>query len=59
MPAFRKETHYFSNYFHRGLGWYRAHFPLAAQVRGDGEERQRLTGEASPYYVFHPHAAAF
>jgi hypothetical protein len=43
-----KEVHYFDTSYLRGRGWYRAHFPLAATARG------RITGEASPYYLFHP-----
>lgn len=43
-----KEIHYFDLNFGRGLAWYQRHFPL----RRSG----RITGEASPYYVFHPHA---
>ena len=50
-PAVRKAVlhkgvHYFDMNYERGIGWYRAHFPLA--VTG------RLTFESSPYYMFHP-----
>src|SRR5215207_413890 len=41
-----KGTHYFDVSFGRGWRWYRSSFPLA--VRGG------ITGEASPYYMFHP-----
>jgi hypothetical protein len=44
-----KGVHYFDMNYDRGIGWYRAHFPLA--VTG------RLTFESSPYYMFHPLAA--
>lgn len=52
-----KEIHFFDLNYHRGLHWYRRHFPsqLArahARLRHGGE---LVTGEASPYYVFHPH----
>jgi hypothetical protein len=43
-----KEIHFFDNNWLRGLPWYRRHFPLRAALRG------RTTGEASPYYLFHP-----
>jgi hypothetical protein len=43
-----KEIHYFDLQSPRSLRWYRSHFPPAATARG------RLTGEASPYYLFHP-----
>jgi hypothetical protein len=52
---YRKEVHYFDNGFHRGERWYRAFFPLAP---GTGNGRQVLTGEATPYYLFHPHVPA-
>ena len=62
--ARRKEVHYFDNNTARGMRWYRAHFPtrwemlradVAAWRRG---QRRTITGEASPYYLFHPHAAS-
>ena len=46
VPATRKEVHYFDLHYDRGLGWYRAHFPM-----GHGAH---LTGEATPYLLFHP-----
>ena len=46
-PAFVKEVHFFDNRFEKGPGWYRAHFPLGGS---------KVTGESSPYYLFHPHA---
>jgi hypothetical protein len=54
--AFTQEVHYFDLNFHRGLSWYRAHFPTtvyARRIRGAlGTNLQ--TGEASAYYLFHP-----
>ena len=50
-PAFVKEVHYFDLNFRKGNKWYRSHFPL--QMRNT---RTHITGEASPYYLFHPHA---
>jgi len=55
-PAFRKEVHYFDLNFTQGLSWYRAHFPTrwrAAWVFSRSG-RRLLTGEASPYYLYHP-----
>jgi hypothetical protein len=54
--AFRKEVSFFDANWTRGERWYRAHFPSAltrqlAERRSGG---QFLTGEATPYYVFHP-----
>jgi len=51
-PAFLKEVHYFDLNFRKGNKWYRSHFPV--QIRNS---RTYITGEASPYYLFHPHAA--
>lgn len=47
-----KGTHYFDVNYHRGWGWYRSKFPMRV---GHG---QSITGEASPYYMFHPLAPA-
>lgn len=43
-----KEIHFFDLHWDRSVGWYRAHFPLS--VSGGTV----FTGEASPYYLFHP-----
>ncbi|MEJ3743842.1 sulfotransferase [Actinomycetes bacterium KLBMP 9797] len=53
-----KGVHYFDTSYHRGMGWYRAHFPLrrtalkVAQRYGVPAQ----TFESSPYYMYHPHA---
>lgn len=52
--ASQKEVHYFDLHFARGDAWYRAHFPALTP----GQRAQRLVGEASPYYLYHPHTAA-
>lgn len=44
-PAW-KEVSYFDRHYRRGERWYRGHFPTRA-----GE---RVVGEASPGYLFHP-----
>ena len=51
-PAFGKEVHYFDLNFRKGDNWYRSYFPLRMR-----NSRKYITGEASPYYLFHPHAA--
>lgn len=54
-----KSAHYFDIHYDRGPRWYRSFFATEAQLRA----RQRrtghrvITGEASPYYMFHPLAA--
>jgi len=49
VPGLKKEIHFFDLHFDRGKGWYEGHFPLR-------RTQNQLTGEASPYYLFHPHA---
>lgn len=55
-----KGVHYFDTSYHRGPAWYRAHFPLqrtalkASQRYGAPAQ----TFESSPYYLYHPQAAA-
>lgn len=45
-PSWKNEVHYFDNNYHRGLRWYRSHFPL----RWGG----RITGESTPILMLHP-----
>lgn len=52
-PATEKEVHYFDTRFDRGDDWYRSHFPAPVEKEG----RRVITGEASPFYLYHPHAA--
>jgi LPS sulfotransferase NodH len=55
-----KGVHYFDKHPDRSLRWYRAHFPTASQ-RAACERRHGgpvVTGEGSPYYLFHPHVPA-
>ena len=48
VPALQKEVHFFDLNFDKGLEWYQAQFqPLNSQ-------NNLITGEASPYYIFHP-----
>jgi hypothetical protein len=53
-----EEIQYFSLNYARGTNWYRGHFPTRARAalvrRRYG--RELITGESSPYYLFHPHA---
>lgn len=54
----RKGTYYFDVNYERGENWYRSHFPtrLAHGVRTKAAGRPLLIGEATPYYLHHPHA---
>jgi hypothetical protein len=61
IPALVKEVHFFNNsrnYFQKGVGWYKAHFPslLYKYYSTHICRNDFLTGEASPFYMFHPHA---
>jgi hypothetical protein len=56
MPALRKEVHYFDA-SPRPIEWYRAFFPRRRAV--EAHERAvgaAVTGEATPFYLFHPGA---
>ncbi len=46
-----KGTYFFDVNYERGLAWYRSHFPTHAALGTD------IVGDASPYYLSHPHAA--
>lgn len=52
LPTATKEVHFFDRHWDDGLGWYRAHFPLAVA------SRYRITGEATPSYLFRPGVAS-
>jgi hypothetical protein len=58
IPANKKEIQFFTDNYHKGCSWYKRHFPpVTAKHRGRLLGRhQCLTGEATPYYIFHPHA---
>jgi hypothetical protein len=58
LSAARKEVHYFSTEYDRGAAWYRQQFPRTAKINNRSRRLGKpvLTGEASPYYLFHPHA---
>lgn len=56
VEAHVKEVHYFDLNLARGPRWYLSNFPYRSTL-GHGPDR-RLTGEASPYYLFHPRCAA-
>jgi len=58
LPAvLNKGIHYFDEHFDRGIAWYRSNFPTrmtkAVVARRQHVDRA-LTGEGSPYYLFHP-----
>lgn len=50
-----KEVHYFDTNWERGENWYRAHFALKNEKNKALKNGVPwLTGEGSPYYIFHP-----
>lgn len=55
--ALHKGVHYFDMAYDKGPTWYRGHFPLALPARLRSSAGPPITGEASPYYMFHPLSA--
>jgi len=55
-----KGVHYFDTSYDRGLAWYKAHFPLVRSAERVSERYgvAAQTFESSPYYMYHPQAAA-
>lgn len=55
-----KSPHYFDINYWRGESWYLSHFPTTAarSRRATSVGLPQQTGESSPYYLFHPYAAA-
>lgn len=54
-PALKKEVHFFDINFNKGMSWYKAHFPTYLYKFGQRASRRTfITGEATPYYLFHP-----
>ncbi len=51
-----KGTSFFTTNWDKGQSWYRSHFALAAhrRVRTRRDGTPPITGEATPYYLFHP-----
>jgi hypothetical protein len=50
-----KELHFFDENYWRGVDWYRAFFPLEATRRAARlVGRDLVSGESTPYYLFHP-----
>jgi len=47
--SLHKEVHYFDTHYKFGLNWYKMHFPLKFMM-----SKESITGEASPYYLYHP-----
>lgn len=58
----KKTAHFFDLNFHKGTGWYAGHFPRIRPwpfhlfLSGERSERNWLTGESCPSYMFLPEA---
>jgi len=54
--ASRREIHYFTLSFWRGLNWYKSYFPtkIHKKISEIKTKEKYLTGEATPHYIFHP-----
>ena len=52
LPAATKEVHFFDLQYARGIDWYLQQFPDRAE--SNCKKPRYQTGEASPYYFFHP-----
>lgn len=56
----KKTAHFFDLSFHKGAGWYAGHFPrirpwpISMFFSGERSERNWLTGESCPSYMFLP-----
>lgn len=55
-PPVKKEVAFFCTHYHKSINRYRLHFPFKKYLKGSG--LRKITGEASPYYLSHPHAPA-
>ncbi len=57
VPNQKREVHFFDLAWQKDLQEYRRYFPLRRQMRIRAETlgKPALTGESSPYYLFHPH----
>lgn len=53
IGAEKKEVGYFGVNYREGEAWYRQHFPTQITL----DLRDAITGEATPYYLYHPLAA--
>lgn len=53
LKAAKKEVRFFDVNYERGEAWYRAHFPIRPRM-GRTIRRRVISGEASPFYLFHP-----
>lgn len=48
-PPLKKQVHFFDKFYSKGIKWYLSFFPK--------KKKGMVSGEASPYYIYHPLAA--
>lgn len=55
----RKGTYFFDVNYSRGTSWYHGHFPtkISHRLAERKAGKELIVGEATPYYLYHPHAA--
>ena len=53
IAASKKEIHFFSSNYDKGYEWYKGHFSGTEDFR---KKTDMITGEATPYYILHPHS---
>lgn len=60
LPSAIKEVHYFDVNYSKGDDWYRSFFPSRREMDARHEQlgSKVITGEASPFYMYYPYAAA-
>jgi hypothetical protein len=60
LPPALKEVHYFDTNFRKGERWYRGLLPSRREMSVSEASTgvPAITGEASPFYMYYPHAAA-
>jgi len=57
IPALRKEIHFFDIKYSKGISWYQSQFMqnyIYCVLRKKKKFRDSISGEASPYYIYHP-----
>jgi hypothetical protein len=53
IAAAKKEIHFFDCNYDKGYRWYKSHF---CETNKHRDKKNVIAGEATPYYIFHPHA---
>ncbi|HMP88566.1 MAG TPA: sulfotransferase domain-containing protein [Kiritimatiellia bacterium] len=54
VPSLQPTVAYFDKHFSMGNEWYIEQFPLLSKYKDGERPKGHITGEASPYYMYHP-----